>query len=114
MFGIGNAADELEDEAASVGEIEQAGEAWIVERVAGVIGVEAYARHVENFVAAAEVFFPIGQCGIDRAEGNELRLCNAGQTSSRTRAHVGEARVDCGDVFVEEAVEAANPGLGDA
>lgn len=58
-------------------------------------------------MAAAQVFLPAGQRGIDGAEGDE-------QAATLAAAVLREARVHGGNVLVQERVEAAGPGLGDA
>jgi hypothetical protein len=77
----------------------------MLEGIAVVVGMEANARHAMLFVASAQVFAPVGQERVDRAEGVQ-------QSRAVGAAHGHESCVDVGEVVVQERVEAAGPGLG--
>jgi len=102
-----HAHGQLDHELAALGEREQLGEDRIVERVAVVVGMEPDAGHAVLFVATAEVFLPVGQRGIDRAERDQ-------QPRAVSLALLGQPGVDAFDVAVQKPVEAAGPGLRDA
>src|SRR5438046_255682 len=55
-------------------------------------------------LAAAKVFFPIGERGVNCAEGNK-------HSFAMLLALLGQPGVDTADVVMQEGVEAAGPGL---
>ena len=66
----------------------------VVEFVTVIIRMEPDAGHAVLFDAAAELFLPVRQFRIDRAEGQQ-------QTASVATALVGQPRVHRGDVLVQ-------------
>src|ERR1041385_8565631 len=101
-----HAKNDLEDEVAFGGDFEKRFDVGMGEVEGLVAGVDADAGHFVDFVAAAEVFLPIGPGEVDGPEWN--------QEAAMLLAFGGEAFVDAVYVFGEEGVEAAGPRLNDA
>ena len=96
---------ELDDQPAPLGQRQQFGEAGIVKPISVVIGVQADAGHLVVFVAAAQVFTPVGQRGVHRTERDQQPLRVLG-------ALVRQPGIDAAHVLVQQAVEAAGPRPG--
>ena len=71
-----------------------------------VAGIDAEAGHFVDFVAAAQIFLPIGPGEIDGSEWD--------QEAAMLFALGGESFVDVVDVFGEKGFETAGPCLSDA
>ena len=94
----------MHDQAASGRKFQQPREARIVERVAVVIWMQPDARHVKRLVAAADVSSQSGSVGLTVPNGISIAV-------AVLRTGFCEPLVHAGDVFVKQAVEAADPGL---
>ena len=96
---------DLDDQPATGGLEKQLREAWVIEGVAVIVGMEPDTGHLVHFVAAAELLAPVGQQGVDGTEGaQESRAVRA------TARH--QALVHTAEVTVQERIEAAGPSLG--
>src|SRR3954470_477469 len=105
--GVFHSENDLEDQAAPENDLEKVFHAGVSEVEGLVARIDAKAGHLEHFVAAANVFLPVGPGEVDSAEGNQ-------EAAALFAAGAGPALVDAVDVFSEEGFEAAGPGLGDA
>jgi hypothetical protein len=94
----------LDNQPPARGEGEESGERLLGQGVTVISRVKPDPAELVDFVAAAQVFFPVRKDRVHRAEGNEpLRVGLA--------AIVGQPGIDTRHIALEQALKAANPRL---